>query len=75
MFYALGIRKEAKIHPFRSSLKSVCKLIKWFKKHMHSNFVNVMKDKLFGVNFMVFYNEEFEKDKGMNPYEVFWKEW
>ena len=36
------------------------------QKHIQSDFVNAMKETLFGAIFIAFYNEEFGADKGMN---------
>ena len=63
MFCSSRIRQEAKIRPFRSSLKSMCELIRRFKKNIHSNFVNAMKDIPFGVIFLAFYNKDFGKER------------
>jgi len=43
----------------------MCELIKKFKKHIHSDFVNEMKETPFGAIFMTFYNEKFGGDKGL----------
>jgi len=51
-----GIRQEVKVHPLGSTLKSMCELIKGDKMHIHSNFVNAMKNTPFGPTFMTFYN-------------------
>ena len=49
----------------RSSLKPMYKLIRKFKNQIQSDFVNAMKETLFGAIFMAFYNEEFGGDKGL----------
>jgi len=49
----------------RSSLKSMCELIKRFKKHIYPDFVNIMKEISFHTIFMTFYSEEFRGDKGL----------
>ena len=54
-----------KVRPIISSLKPMCKLIRKFKKHIHSYFVNAMKEMSFGAIFMAFYNEEFGGDKDL----------
>ena len=43
----------------------MCELIKRFKKHIHSDFINVMKDTPFGPTFVTFYNEKFGAKKGL----------
>ena len=49
----------------RSSLKSMCELIRKLKKHIHPYFVNAVKKIPFGAIFMTFYNKKFEGDKGL----------
>ena len=65
------VRQEINVRLMRSSLKSMCELIKKFKKHIHLDFVNAMKETPFGAIFMTFYNEKFEGDKGLNQTSAF----
>ena len=43
----------------------MCKLIKRFKKHIHPDFVNPLKEIPFDTTFRAFYREEFGGDKGL----------
>ena len=43
----------------------MCELIKRFKKHIHPDFVNAMKETSFGTTFMTLYNEKSGGDKGL----------
>jgi len=43
----------------------MCELIRNFKKHIHPDFVNAMKEMPFGTIFIAFYNEKFGGDKGL----------
>ena len=43
----------------------MCELIKKFKKHIHLDYVNAMKETLCGTIFMAFYDEKFGGDKGL----------
>ena len=61
----LVVRQEVKVCPIRSSLKAMCELIKKFKKYIHLDYVNAMKETLCGTIFMAFYVEEFGGDKGL----------
>ena len=54
-----------KVRSMRSSLKPICELIKRFKKHIHLDFVNAMKETSFGTTFMALYIEESGGDKGL----------
>jgi len=63
--FASIVTQEVKVRPMRSNLKPMCKLIGKFKKHIHPDFVNAMKEMLFGIIFMAFYNEKFRGDKGL----------
>ena len=54
-----------KVHPTRSSLKSMCEFIRKFKKLIRADFVGAMKETSFGPIFMAFYNEEFGGEKGL----------
>ena len=47
----------------RSNLKSICEIMRVFKKHIQADFVNAMRETPFGPIFMAFYNEEFGGDK------------
>jgi len=49
----------------RSSIKQMCELMKNFKKHIHADFINAIKEIPFGTIFMVFYTEKFRGDKGL----------
>ena len=49
----------------RSSLKPICEFIRKYKKHIKTDFVNAMKETLFGAIFIAFYNEEFGANKDM----------
>ena len=49
----------------RSSLKPICEFIRKLKKHIQADFVDAMKETLFGPIFMTFYNEEFSAKKGL----------
>jgi len=57
--------QELKVPPMGSSLKPMCEFIRKFKKHIHADFVDAMKETLFGPIFMAFYNEEFDTEKGL----------
>ena len=56
-------KQELKIPPMRSSLKPMCEFIRKFKKYIQADFVNAMKETLFGPISMSFYNEEFAAEK------------
>ena len=56
-------KQELKIRPMRSSLKPMCEFIRKFKKHIQTDFVNVMKETPFGLIFMAFNSEEFGAEK------------
>ena len=43
----------------------MCELIKKFKKRIHPNFVNTMREIIFSTIFMTFYSEKFGGDKGL----------
>ena len=43
----------------------MCELINQFKKEIHSDFINAMKDTPFGPIFMAFYNEKFGINKSL----------
>ena len=47
------------------SLKPMCEFIRKFKKHIQVDFVDAMKETLFGPIFMAFYNEEFGDEKDL----------
>ena len=49
----------------RSSLKLMCEFIRKFKKHIQTDFINVMKETPFGAIFITFYNEKFGANKGL----------
>ena len=48
-----------------SILKPMFEFIRKYKKHIQADFMNAMKETLFGAIFITFYNEEFGTDKGI----------
>jgi len=50
----------------RSSLKPMYELMKIFKKHIHPDFVNAMKETPFGTIFMASTLRNLEETKGSN---------